>query len=328
MIANNIKVPTGNVCIFKGQNGDLEFLSIGDYGKEANVKANFLGLTEDINGVPNGNIMPLEEKWVITISTQYGCIHHCTFCDVPYVNFGGNASYNDLKNQILDGISLHPEVKETKRLNIHYARMGEPTWNSNVLDVTRNLKEIVLSNSHLEKVHIHPVLSTMLPRHNKQLETYLQIWCNIKNELLGGEAGLQFSINSTNEIQRQDMFNNEALSLEEISLIGDKLPMPKGRKYALNFALADDYEIDAKKLRQLFDPAKFMVKITPIHNTKATEKNGISTNDGYDYFTPYECVEKVLIDEGFDVLVFVPSKDEDNSCITCGNAILGGSEIK
>jgi hypothetical protein len=31
---------------------------------------------------------------------------------------------------------------------------------------------------------------------------------------------------------------------------------------------------------------------------------------------------------GFDVLVFVPSTDEENSLVTCGNLILGGGKIK
>ena len=32
-----------------------------------------------------------------------------------------------------------------------------------------------------------------------------------------------------------------------------------------------------------------------------------------------------MIDVGFDVLIFVPSSDEDGGRITCGNAILSGS---
>ncbi len=54
----NITVPTGNICIIQGEKGKLEFLSIGDYGKEVNVKADFL-LKKEIKGVTNGEIMPL-----------------------------------------------------------------------------------------------------------------------------------------------------------------------------------------------------------------------------------------------------------------------------
>ena len=93
----------------------------------------------------------------------------------------------------------------------------------------------------------------------------------------------------------------------------------------MNFALADEYEVDAKKLRRLFDPNKFIVKITPLHYTKSCLENNIVTTDGYNEYTPYKKAEEELKNEGFDVLVFVPSYDEDLGRITCGNAILSGT---
>ena len=96
MITKNIKVPTGNICVMQGEKGLIEFLSIGDYGKNLNIKADFLGITRELNGVPNGEIMPLSEKWVITISTQYGCSMGCKFCDVPKVGKGVNATLIEL----------------------------------------------------------------------------------------------------------------------------------------------------------------------------------------------------------------------------------------
>lgn len=53
----------------------LEFLTVGDYGKENNIKADFLGLTKEINGVEN-TAVDLSKKWVATISTQKGCPMH------------------------------------------------------------------------------------------------------------------------------------------------------------------------------------------------------------------------------------------------------------
>ena len=46
MITKNIKVPTGNICVMQGEKGLIEFLSIGDYGKDSNIKADFLGITK------------------------------------------------------------------------------------------------------------------------------------------------------------------------------------------------------------------------------------------------------------------------------------------
>ena len=323
-ILRNLEVPTGNILIVEGEKGKLEVLSIGDYGRTNNVKAQFLGLNKDIDGVANGACMPLEEKWVVTLSTQYGCNSACTFCDVPKVGKGINATYNDMKGQIESALSLHPEVTGTKRLNVHYARMGEPSWNPDVLRLTYDLHKI--ARPHIGNSLIHPVFTTMCPNRNRLLFSMLQEWTNdIKNDLFRGDAGLQLSINSTSDEQREEMFNGNALSLKEISDIVRDLPMPRGRKYALNFALADNYEVDAQKLRNLFSPDKCMVKITPLHMTHSCVENGIKTSDGYTSFVPYQKAEKDLIDAGFDVLIFIPSSDEDEGRITCGNAILSGS---
>lgn len=326
MIVRNIKVPTGNICVMKGEEGLIEFLSIGDYGKDSNIKADFLGITRELNGVPNGEIMPLSEKWVITISTQYGCSMGCKFCDVPKVGKGLNATLNDLTNQLIEGLKLHPEVGATKRLNLHYARMGEPTFNFNVIEHAKQLNKIVFP--YIGDSLIHPVISTMLPKTNRRIMEFLNEWCDIKNITYRGDAGLQFSINSTDDEQRNEMFSGNSLSLDKIAEIGILLPKPKGRKYTLNFALADNYIIDAKKLATLFNPDKFMCKITPLHKTKSCADNGIVTTKGYESFTPYKKTEAELKNAGFDVIVFIPSLDEDLGLITCGNAILSGSVPK
>jgi 23S rRNA (adenine2503-C2)-methyltransferase len=322
-ILRNIEVPTGNICIMQGDKGKLEFLSIGDYGKQANIKADFLGISRELNGVPNGKIMPLTEKWVVTISTQYGCSMNCKFCDVPKVGKGLNTTFNDLNNEIIEALELHPEITHTKRLNIHYARMGEPTWNYDVIANASILNELV--SPYLKYSLIHPVISTMLPKYNKGLMEFLSDWCALKNLQYNGNAGLQFSINSTDDVQREYLFSGNALSLNDIGQLGQCLPMPKGRKYALNFALADNSIIDEKVLINLFPTNKFMCKITPLHRTKSCAENDIKTTGGYDSFVPYKNVEERLKSVGYDVIVFVPSYDEDNGLITCGNAILSGN---
>lgn len=323
-IRKKLIVPTGEIYTAVGEKGRLlEFLTVGDYGKNANIKADFLGITRDLNGVPNGKPMPLTEKWVITISTQYGCSMNCKFCDVPKVGPGINVTLNDLNDEVLTAIRQHPEIKHTKRLNIHYARMGEPTWNNAVLAHAATLVRSEIE-PYIGDSLVHPVVSTMLPKANKGLRAFLHRWVDIKNNVYKGNAGLQFSINSTDNNQREYLFSGNSLSLEEISIIGDILPMPVGRKYALNFALADDSIIEGEKLAGLFSPDKFMCKITPLHRTASCEKNHIQTSGGYDSFVPYKKVEEDLKNHGFDVIVFVPSYDEDNGLITCGNAILSG----
>lgn len=325
------KIPTGFLFCTEGIRGQLETLSIGDYGKRHNIKAYFLGFPDEINGVPNIPTMPLSEKWVVTISTQYGCPQKCTFCDVPNIRFNGNASFDDLKKQVYEALKLFPDVRYTDRLNLHFARMGEPIFNEAVFEFSRWLveeKATFQRETELRAEVIHPVLTTSLPRRFKRLRARILEWCDMKNGLMRGQAGLQFSINSTDESQRAAMFAGESITLEELADIGHEMPSPLSRKYCLNFAFSTDFEIDADKLCQLFDANKFMVKITPIHNNLACLENGISTVGGYEHYTPYRKPELDLKAAGFDVLVFVPSMDEEHGLVTCGNLVLGGSKVK
>ena len=317
-ILQNIQVPTGNILVVEGEKGKLELLSLGDYGKNINLKCDALGLTREIEQVKHTQLLPLEEKWVITISTQYGCSMGCSFCDVPKVGAGINCSFNDLVKQIILGLQVHPEVEYSKRLNIHFARMGEPTWNPNVLDCTKWLKE------HIDpEYHVHPVVSTMMPNSNIWLKTFIHTWMRIKNRLYRGEAGLQISINSTDEKEREEMFHGNALSLRAISKIMEGI-IPSGRKITLNFAIAN-YTIDPRILLENFDPDNYIVKLTPMHKTLTAEENNIKTVGEYTTYHPYAHNEKALKEAGYDVLVFIASKEEDLGRITCGNAILSGS---
>jgi 23S rRNA (adenine2503-C2)-methyltransferase len=163
----------------------------------------------------------------------------------------------------------------------------------------------------------------MMPRYNAHLKLFIYDWMEIKNDLYEGEAGLQLSINSTNEEEREIMFKGNACTLKEIADIMEGL-VPKGRKITLNFALCD-YEIDEKILVKYFDPKHYIVKITPMHKTNTALLNGIETAGDYTTYTPYKDVEERLKSVGYDVLVFIASLEEDFGRITCGNAILSGT---
>lgn len=312
-----VKTHTGKIYVDRIR--QLEFLTVGDYGKENNIKADFLGLHKEINGVKHHEV-DLTDKWVATISTQKGCPMNCKFCDCPKYGFYGNATLNELSYEI-ETILENESVDHTNRFNVHFARMGEPTFNWNVIDFAKNeLRPLV--KEYIDAKTIHPVVSTMLPKANKRLEEFILKWCEIKNIEYSGEAGLQFSINSTDDMQRDNQFNGKSLSLSEISALAAKLPMPIGRKYTLNFAVTKDTILDAKRLSELFDKRKFIVKITPIHETNSAISNGFDVTTSYDDYDVYRDFEQPLLEEGWDVIVFVPSKEEDSDRITCGNALI------
>lgn len=297
----------------------LEYLYVGDYGKENNIKASFLGYDKRIDKVEHKPV-DITDKLVVTVSSQKGCHMNCNFCDCHKLGFKGNATLPELVTEIMSGVSLSG-IKHGQRLNVHFARMGEPTFNPNVITSAKYVAQMIVSDtSDVTFDTYHPVVSTMMPKSNKNLKKFLKEWISVGFEY-GGEDGfgLQFSINTLDEEDRNAMFRNKSLSLQEISDIIKELPMPKKRKYTLNFAVTSKSNLDVSLMNKYFDKEKCIVKMTPIHRTvEAVNERYEIVND----FDVYEKFEQPLVNDGWDVIVFVPSKEEDEDRITCGNSLI------
>ena len=107
-----VKTHTGKIYV--DYQKKLEFLTVGDYGRENNIKAEFLGLHKEINGVKNTDV-DLTEKWVATISTQKGCPMKCKFCDCPKFGFYGNVTEKEIREQVREHLEM---VKENMEENL------------------------------------------------------------------------------------------------------------------------------------------------------------------------------------------------------------------
>ena len=298
---------------------NLEYLYVGDYGKENNIKASFLGYDKRIDEVKHHDV-DITDKLVVTVSSQKGCPMNCNFCDCPKLGFKGNATLPELVTEIMSGVALSG-IKHGKRLNVHYARMGEPTFNPNVITSAEYIAKMLGDeSSDVTFDEYHPVVSTMMPKANKNLKEFLHKWVET-GFVYGGEDGfgLQFSINTLDEDDRNAMFRNRSMSLQEISDVIRELPMPKKRKYTLNFAVTSKSNLDVELMNKYFDKDKCIVKITPIHETVEAVDEGYEIVKDFDV---YEKFEQPLVDDGWDVIVFVPSKEEDADRITCGNSLI------
>ena len=298
---------------------NLEYLYVGDYGKENNIKASFLGYDKRIDEVKHHDV-DITDKLVVTVSSQKGCPMNCNFCDCPKLGFKGNATLPELVTEIMSGVALSG-IKHGKRLNVHYARMGEPTFNPNVITSAEYIAKMLGDeNSDVTFDEYHPVVSTMMPKTNKNLKEFLHRWVET-GFVYGGEDGfgLQFSINTLDEEDRNAMFRNRSMSLQEISDVIRELPMPKKRKYTLNFAVTSKSNLDVDLMNKYFDKEKCIVKITPIHETVEAVDEGYEIVKDFDV---YEKFEQPLVDDGWDVIVFVPSREEDADRITCGNSLI------
>lgn len=246
---------------------------------------------------------------------------NCNFCDCPKLGFHGNALIAELISEVSTDVALSG-VKDGQRLNVHYARIGGPTFSFNVIESAKIVGEF--ENKHFKEYN--PVVSTMLPKNNKKTRGVLLEWTTLmKNNNWNGGLGLQFSINTLNEEDRDKTFDNKSLTLQEISDLAKKLPDTIGRKYTLNFAVTLESNFDVDKMNEYFDKEKFIVKITPIHEIRRAVENNYEIVKDFDV---YEKFEKPLVEYGLDVIVSIPSFEEDNDRITCGNALLATMKDK
>ena len=317
--------PTHTGKIISDTELTLEYLYVGDYGKENNIKASFLGYNKRIDEVKHQDV-DLADKLVVTVSSQKGCPMQCNFCDCHKLGYHGNASISELMSEITTAVSL-AGIKHGKRLNVHYARMGEPTFNRNVITSAVYVAQLFSDpNSDIHFDEFHPVVSTMMPKGNKNLKQFLTDWVTAGYQYGGDDGfGLQFSINTLDETDRNVMFNNKSLSLAEISEVIQSLPAPKNRKFTLNFAVTSKSNLDVALMEKYFDKQRCIVKITPIHETKEAVNNDYEIVTDFDV---YEKFEQPLTEAGWDVIVFVPSKEEDRDRITCGNSLIALENVK
>ena len=112
------KTRTGN--IISDTDMCLEYLYVGDYGKENNIKASFLGYDKRIDKVEHKDVN-IEDKLVVTVSSQKGCPMHCNFCDCPKLGFHGNASTAELITEIIsdeaEHLMLEPKLVKDKKID-------------------------------------------------------------------------------------------------------------------------------------------------------------------------------------------------------------------
>ncbi len=255
-----------------------------------------------------------KDKYVFNISTQIGCPVGCKMCDT------GKKYYRNLSTyEILEEISFllnrkYPDGRiNTKKFKIHFARMGEPALNNNVLDVLVKLPNII-------KRPFIPCIATTAPRNCKKFFNEL---LGIKNSIYtGGYFQLQFSINSTDESTRDKLMPIDKFSLEEISDFGEKWFRERDRKMDLNFACSTDSEIDIDILKNIFDPKKFLVKLTPINETFSSKENDLVSLFEYDNNTIAEKIAEDLRKYGFEVIISISTPEELENHSSCGQAVL------
>ncbi len=305
-----------NGTIYVDTKKNIEFVSLPGDCPEYRIKADFLGF----KGRKGTDTVSYERGWYTMLSSQRGCLMNCAFCDCPGHGYHGNVNREDFAYQIRTILDTH-YISQTQYFQVDFMRMGEPSFNNELLEfIEFDLRNIV--RDKIDAEIIVPNVSTMLPKNKKMVERFIFEYCRIKNDVYDGQALLQFSIHSTDDKVRKQLMADRSLNLEEISDIAKKMPMPKGLKYALAFAVGNNLTIDTDEVSRMFDREKFMIKLTPIHATYNAIDNGFDTMNGYSEYSLISGLESRFIKAGWDVMICEDTHEEDEDDLTCGKLLL------
>lgn len=255
-----------------------------------------------------------EDKAVIIVSTQFGCPVGCLICDSGG-GFRGNLSADQILAQVRFVVGSRPSLLRCRKLKVHFARMGEPAFNEHVLEALVRLPEVVPADG------LMPCLSTVAPSGRASRRFFTRLEQIILERYRDRPFQLQISIHATDEALRQRLIPTRLMSFEEIAAIGRRLFRPGQRKVALNFALARGAAVDVAKLRDLFDPAFFAVKLTPINPTEAAQRHGLETILSAQTPEAAQALVGELQSAGFETIVSIGEPDEIAIGSNCGQSV-------
>jgi 23S rRNA (adenine2503-C2)-methyltransferase len=255
-----------------------------------------------------------DKKWVLLISTMYGCPVGCKMCDA-----GGFYHGKLTKEEIFSQIDYlvqqrYPDGQiPSDQFKIQFARMGEPALNDQVLEVLTELP------TRYQAPGLMPSLSTVAPI---GMDGFFNRLREIKDTYYGqGQFQFQFSIHTTDEKLRDEIIPVKKWGFAAMAAFGERFFAPGDRKITLNFALAQDNPVDSILLREYFNPDKFLIKITPLNPTYRARENQLTT-----YVDPNLAHKKYqLIDElksaGYQVIISIGEPEENLIGSNCGQYV-------
>ncbi len=255
--------------------------------------------------------LPREQKWVLLVSTLYGCPVGCTMCDAGGF-YQGKVSKEGIFSQIDFLVrKRYPDgVIPSRQFKIQFARMGEPAFNLHVLDVLTELPERYQAPGFM------PSISTIAPQGT---DAFFERLLEVKRgKFSGGRFQFQFSIHSTDEAYRDEIMPVKKWGFEKMAAYGKRFYESGDRKVTLNFALARDVPLEPERLVAYFDPQLFLIKITPLNPTYRALEHGLTTHiDPWRGGEDSEIVE-ALRAAGYQVIISIGEVEENFIGSNCG----------
>jgi 23S rRNA (adenine2503-C2)-methyltransferase len=255
-----------------------------------------------------------EEKWVLLVSTMFGCPVGCLMCDAGGY-YEGKPTAPEIFEQIDFLVSKrYPDGNvPSRQFKIQFARMGEPALNPHLLPVLDELP------ARYHAPGLMPSLSTVAPHGT---EEFFERLLEIKYEKYpGGHFQFQFSLHTTDDSLRDQIIPVKKWGFEQMAEYGERFYKQGDRKITLNFALARGMPVDERVLLKHFSPEKFLIKVTPLNPTYRAIENQLSSYINTQHVgESYEIIQN-LQDAGYQVIVSIGEQEENRIGSNCGQYI-------
>ena len=255
------------------------------------------------------------ERWILMVSTLYGCPVKCLFCDAGG-GYRGKPSAEEILMQIdTMVVEWFPNgIIPASKFKIQFARMGEPSLNMAVLEALEELPR------RYHTVGLMPSVSTIAPLGT---DAFFERLIDVKNRLYaGGRFQFQYSVHTTDVVLRDQLIPVRKWDFARMAAYGEKFYRAGDRKITLNFALAADSPIEASVLAQYFDPARYLVKLTPVNPTSRATQNNLASRIDPSRPETAVSVTRSLTEAGYDVIVSIGEAEENEIGSNCGQYVL------
>ena len=256
-----------------------------------------------------------DQRWVLMISTLYGCPVKCLICDAGG-SYRGKPTAEEILRQIDHMVyRWYPDGNvPAVKFKIQFARMGEPALNMAVLNVLEELPK------RYDAPGLMPSISTIAPHGT---DAFFEGLLDVKNRLYPNRRfQFQYSIHTTDVELRDKLIPVRKWSFRQMAAYGERFYRSGDRKITLNFALAEGMPVDPGVMLRYFDPDRYLGKITPVNPTCHAVQNGLSTH--IDPYRPEtgQAVAQSLTEAGYDVIVSIGEVEENEIGSNCGQYVL------
>jgi 23S rRNA (adenine2503-C2)-methyltransferase len=254
----------------------------------------------------------IDEKWVLIVSTLFGCPVDCSFCDAGG-SYKGRLSAAEILFQIDYPVRQRFPSGSigTKKFKVQFSRMGEPSFNPAVLEVLEKLPGLYTWKEFI------PSLSTIAPQGT---DKFFERLVAVKKEMYPATFQLQFSLHSTSKIQREQMIPVKKWDFMQMARYGEKFYSDGGKKITLNFAVSKESIIDQNLLLKYFSPEIFLVKLTPVNPTFKAKKNNVYTEITHESQFPENLPGRIR-EAGYETIISIGELEENLIGSNCGQYV-------